>query len=341
MSSDRQFHPPRATGHQPRPSARVLVVGRRGRVAAALGRAVRPASWSLARVGRDGVDLTDAGSVDRLIERFRPDVVVNVAGFADVDGAERAPEAARALNAEGPRHLAAAVARLGASLVHLSTDYVFDGRLGRPYRPDDPTCPLSVYGRTKADGEEAVRAACPRHAIVRGAWLFDAASRNFVTAVLARAAGQSRIPVVADQTGSPTATDDLAASLVALVACLLAGRDEAIGTHHAVGAGHATRHALAAAVLDAAAARGLPTARAVPVPTRREPGAAPRPGWSVLDPTGLARLTGRPPRPWRDAVADVVAAIAAAGPVPADRPSVPDVQRRFLSFQPASEGFSR
>lgn len=341
MSSDRQVHPPRTTGQQPPPSARVLVVGRRGRVAAALGRAVRPASWSLARVGRDGVDLTDEGSVERLLDRFRPDVVINVAGYADVDGAERAPEAARALNADGPRRLAAAVARRGAALVHLSTDYVFDGRLRRPYRPDDPTAPLSVYGRTKADGEEAVRAACPRHAIVRSAWLFDAASRNFVTTVLARAAGQSRIPVVADQTGSPTGTDDLAANLVAFAACLLAGRADAVGTHHAVGAGPATRHALAACVLDAAAAHGLPTARAVPVPTRREPGVATRPGWSVLDPAGLARLTGRPPRPWRDAVADVVAAIAAAGPVPSDRPAVPDVQRRLLSSQPVSEGFPR
>jgi dTDP-4-dehydrorhamnose reductase len=289
---------------------RVLVLGRRGRLAAALARAWWPVGWTVASRGREAFDLGDAASVERMVATVRPDVVVNVAGHSAVDAAEREPELADRLNHRGAASVAAAAERIGAALIHLSTDFVFDGRHDRPYRPADRMRPLSVYGATKAAGEDGVRAACRRHAIVRTAWLFDPQSRNFVTTVLALAVRQDRIDVVHDQTGSPTWTDDLAASLVMLAACLVADVPGAIGTHHCAGEGHVSRLGLAAAVLAAAAASDLPTARAFPARTAPAViGAARRPPWSVLDTSDFRRLTGRGPRPWRDAVEAVVGAM--------------------------------
>lgn len=281
---------------------------------------------------RDDLDITDPRAVDEVVRHHRPDVLVNAAAATDVDGCERDPDTARRVNAEAPGHLAEACTRAGAKLVHLSTDYVFSGQPppaeahgehggpggsagdltgdrttpGRGYREDDPTGPISVYGRTKLDGEDRVRATSPDHLVVRTAWLSGPAG-GFVPTILRLTERHADDPalgplrVVADQTGSPTVADDLA---VALLRAVAAG---ATGTLHLANQGATTWHEVAMTVVAAA---GLDV-EVAPQPAAALDRPAPRPAWSVLD-TGRARTLGIVLRPWEDAVTELVATLRSA-----------------------------
>ncbi|HEY7063240.1 MAG TPA: dTDP-4-dehydrorhamnose reductase [Chloroflexota bacterium] len=187
------------------------------------------------------LDVTDAGRVDAVMREARPDAVVHTAAMTDVDGCERAPDAARAINVEGTANVADACARAGARLVHLSTEYVFDGREG-PYSEDDATNPLGVYARTKLASEQAVAARCPRWAVARTTVLFGFAPHvrpNFVLWLLDQLGQGRRVRVVDDQVGSPTLADNLATMVLALAT------DGAQGIYHTVGASRLDRHSLA------------------------------------------------------------------------------------------------
>ena len=189
-------------------SRKVLVIGRTGQVAQALAYA---GAGRVVNVGRPDLDLRDAVSLSRAIERHAPDIVINAGGFTKVDQAEAEPDAAFALNVDGPRALAVACARKGIPLVHLSTDCVFDGTLARPYCPDDPPVPLSTYGRSKLAGECAVADAAAQHLIVRVSWVFSHLAGNFVRTMLTLAQTLETVTVVSDQTGCPTHAPALAA----------------------------------------------------------------------------------------------------------------------------------
>jgi dTDP-4-dehydrorhamnose reductase len=220
-------------------------------------------------------------------------VVINCAGYTAVDQAEAEPELAWAVNAEGAEAVARACAQAGAHLVHLSTDYVFDGRGRRPYREDDPPAPLSAYGRSKLAGEERVRRVLPGALIVRSAWLFGPGRADFVDKVLARARQGRRVRVVADQVGSPTYTVDLARALVEL------GRRRVGGVLHVVNAGQASRYELARQAVRLA---GLEVELVEPVSSREYVLPAARPAYSVLDSRRAARLLGGPLPTWLDAL---------------------------------------
>jgi len=223
---------------------------------------------------RAALDITDAESVERTLTAVRPDVVINCAAWTDVDGAETAEEQALAINGTGAGNVAAAAERAGAFLVHVSTDYVFDGtsKRGEAWVESDPVAPLGAYGRTKLEGEKLVAAAGADHAIVRTAWLFGPGGRNFVDTMRRLGAERDELQVVADQVGCPTFTGHLADALLTIA------ERRSPGIHHAAGGGACSWFDLALATFEATGTR----VRVMPVTTEAFPRPAARPAWSVL-----------------------------------------------------------
>jgi dTDP-4-dehydrorhamnose reductase len=191
---------------------KALVTGGGGQLALAWA-AAAPAGWTVTALPRAALDIGDEGAVLSLVERMRPDLILNAAAFTAVDRAESEPEQAWRVNRDGAAHVAAAAIACGARLAHVSTDYVFDGRAGRAYRPDDPTSPQGVYGASKLAGEAAVLAAAPDALIVRTAWLYSPLGGNFLETMLRLMRDRPEVRVVADQIGTPTSTASLAAGL--------------------------------------------------------------------------------------------------------------------------------
>lgn len=274
---------------------KLLVTGAGGM----LGRAVVEAAG---RLGHDvfaathaDLDVTDDGAVRRLHAQQRPRSVIHCAAYTDVDGAESDGAAALACNGAGAGNVAAAATEIGAHVVHVSTDYVFDGSKREPWLESDPVAPLGVYGETKLAGERAVAAANPSHAIVRTAWLFGAGGRNFVDTMLALGADRDEVSVVTDQVGCPTWTGHLAGALVEL-----AERPSETGIHHIAGAGSCSWNELAVEVFDRA---GI-DCRVLPTTTDAFPRPAARPAYSVLGSERPAPLTL--PR-WQQGVAEYLA----------------------------------
>ena len=255
-----------------------------------------PQRHELVLLSRSHCDITQPEGVHTGLAAARPQVVIHAAAFTDVDGCERDPTRAMQVNADGTRHVAQATAECGARLIYISTDYVFDGALRRPYTEADAPHPLSVYGRSKLEGERAVREH-PDHLVVRTAWVYGRYGRHFVSAVLERARGGQALRVVNDQLGCPTWTRDLAEALAALLA------NEATGIVHAAGGGFCSRHEFALATLAEAAARGLaPRVPVEPISSAESARPAPRPPYSVLSNCRLGQLGIGPLREWRQAL---------------------------------------
>jgi len=240
------------------------------------------------------LDIADARAVNAAADRIRPDWIINAAAFNDVDGAERAPEQAFAVNAAGAGNLAEAAARVGAAILHVSTDYVFDGSKGSPYTEQDRPNPLSVYGRSKYEGEQRVLASGAAACVVRTAWLYGWQGKNFVKAILAAAERGGPIRVVADQVGSPTATRDLAEAIAGLILAPTPtlphkrGR-ETEGLFHVVNAGACSRFEFAQAIVGG-------RVEVQPITTAEAGRVARRPAYSALTSTrwpatGLSALS--------------------------------------------------
>jgi dTDP-4-dehydrorhamnose reductase len=284
---------------------KLLVLGAGGQVGHELSRLAWPADYRVAAFDRAGVDITQGEAVAAAFERERPDVVINAAAYTAVDRAETEPDMAWAGNCTGPGRLAAACHAAGIPLIHISTDYVFDGSKQGPYREDDAVNPLGVYGRSKEAGDRAVREALPEHVILRTAWVYGAHGHNFVKTMLRVAAERPVLRVVADQTGSPTSAADIAAAIAAIVRRVTAG-DHHWGTYHFAGGGEVTWHGFAEAIFELAAPwRGAPpTVEAIT--TADYPTPARRPANSVLDCRHIGEGFGIVPRPWREALAEVI-----------------------------------
>jgi dTDP-4-dehydrorhamnose reductase len=303
-----------ALRHDPGMSRKILVVGRTGQVAYELQRAAWPAGFGVDYLERPDVDLAEPGSARALVFAKRPDIVVNAAAYTAVDAAESDRDTAFAVNRDGPAELAEACRYIGAALVHYSTDYVYDG--GKPaWVEDDPINPLSVYGRSKAEGDAAIAARLDRHVILRTSWVYSAIGRNFVKTMLRLGAERDRLGIVDDQHGSPTAAADIAAATIAVCAALASGGEDRYGVFHFCGAGTTSWHGFARAIFAGAASRGLKTPRAVdPIATEAYPTPAPRPRGSVLDCGKIARVYGIVAPPWQASLSACLDEIVAGSP---------------------------
>jgi dTDP-4-dehydrorhamnose reductase len=271
---------------------RIAVTGATGMLAKALLPQLESAGHEVLALRREQADVTSFPALRGAIEPFAPQWVVHLAAFTRVDDCERDVELAFRVNGLGARNAALAAAACGASMLTISTDYVFDGRATRPYREYDAVAPLSVYGRSKWAGEEAVREVAPRHVIVRTAWLYGAGGANFVDSILRKARHGEPLAVVNDQRGSPTWTGDLARTLVRLIA---AGE---FGTYHCTNGGECTWHELAEHVVKRSGHDG-PIERTTAAALARP---APRPAYSVLDGSWCEHVTGYRMPHWKDAV---------------------------------------
>jgi dTDP-4-dehydrorhamnose reductase len=271
----------------------LIVTGAAGMLAKALVPALEAAGHDVLAPVEAQFDVTSPpASLVHDIEAWRTDWVIHLAAFTKVDDCESQPETAHAVNAEGSRNVAIAAHQAGAGVVALSTDYVFDGRGTTPYREDHPAAPQSVYGRTKWEGEQAVRETVSRHQIVRTAWLYGAGGPNFVDTILRKARAGERLRVVDDQRGSPTFTVDLAEGLTRLLAT---GR---AGTFHCTNSGDCTWYDLAAHVI-ARAGLQIPLER---TDSAGFPRPAKRPAYSVLSNAAFEAATGWRMPHWKDAV---------------------------------------
>jgi dTDP-4-dehydrorhamnose reductase len=280
---------------------RVLITGAGGMLGQDLARAAHRAGLEYAALARSELDSTAAEAVRAALVRARPALVVNCAAWTDVDGAESAPEAALQINARGAENVAAAAASVGAWTVHISSDYVFDGAKREPYVESDPTAPLSAYGRSKLEGEQAVaRAARDAHTVVRSSWLFGAGGRCFPATILRLAAKRDQLEVVDDQVGSPTVTGHLAAALIGLAS---AGTPP-LGIVHLAGGGSCSWFEFATEIVRAA---GL-SAEVRPCSTADMPRPAPRPAYSVLG--SERRELARALPDWRDGLEQYLAETA-------------------------------
>ncbi len=292
---------------------RLLVTGSAGQLALSLAhRAGGRDDLEVRFAARPAVDLTQPGSVAAAILSERPGVVINAAAYTAVDDAENQPGLAHRLNAEAAGEAAGAAAEVDAVIVQISTDYVFGGgRNDRPYREDDPVQPLGIYGRSKLAGEELVRAANPRHAILRTAWLYSPFGRNFVKSMIAAAQARPVLTVVDDQHGSPTSALDLADAVLTLVDAWRGGAEPAGGaTYHVASSGVTSWCGLAEAVMAECRQFGLPAAEVRPIRSEDWPTRAERPRYSALDSSKFAAETGFRMPDWRASVGSVVRQLA-------------------------------
>ncbi len=277
----------------------VLVTGASGQLGTEL-RALLPADRTVFADLADGpdtlaLDIADARAVRAFFRGTPVAAVVNAAAYTAVDKAESEPALAERVNAEGPGILAAACAEAGARLVHVSTDFVFGGNAaaeGRPLRPEDPVAPLSVYGRSKAEGEQRVLATCPRAVVLRTSWLYSAHGGNFVKTMLRLGRERDTLGVVDDQYGTPTWARDLARAVLPFLDEPLTAAD--YGIYHYTNTGRTTWAGFARAIMEGAGlsctVQGIPT-EAYPTPARR-------PAWSVLDTTRWTERFGPEPPAW-------------------------------------------
>lgn len=289
----------------------ILVFGGTGQLGRELVRAAATRGVALQAASRVQTDIADAAAVAAALARWQPDLVVNAAAYTNVDGAESHFAEARRANEVGPAVIAQACAAAGAALVHISTDYVFDGSNDGAYRESDPVRPINAYGRSKAAGEEALRRAHKDHVILRTAWVYSEFGRNFLKTVLQLADTRDELRIVADQHGSPTSARELAEAILD-IAPRLATDGRLWGTYHFTADGATTWHGFAECIVAAAAPITGRQPRVTPIMTTDYPTPAKRPANSRLDCSLFAQTFGLSPRPWREAAQATARALATA-----------------------------
>ena len=292
---------------------RILVTGTQGQIARALLERGAAEGVAIEALGRPVYDLLRPSRLAEAVEASGADVVVNAAAYTAVDKAESEPEIAAAINGAAAGEIAWAAALRAAPVIQLSTDYVFDGALGRPYREDDPLTPINAYGRSKLAGERAVAAANPRHVILRTAWVYSPFGANFVKTMLRLGETRDTVRVVADQIGSPTSAFDIADAILAIARRLTTAPGDATsyGVFHLVGSGEASWADFADAVFAEARRFGRAPVVVVPIVTADYPTPARRPANSRLDTGKLQAVYGIRPPEWRASLASCVERLAA------------------------------
>lgn len=284
---------------------RILVAGRQGMLAQELVPSLEASGFEVVsrgrRRGRPELDICQIASIRQVFKEVQPALVINVAAYTAVDKAESEPDVAFAVNRDGAAWLAEACHSARIPLIHVSTDYVFDGTATCPYKEDDPVGPLGVYGQSKWEGEQAIRICHREHLIVRSAWLYSRQGTNFVNTMLRLAEEREDLQIVKDQQGCPTWTKDLASALTAMCERIKLGRSIIPwGTYHFCGAGETTWHGFAQAIIEEASVfQKLAVKRIIPIPTEAYPTPARRPRYSVLDCSKIQDSFGIIPPTWR------------------------------------------
>ena len=291
-------------------SVDILLTGARGQVGWEVARRAKTAGLTVQAYGHAELDIAQRDAVMRAVEAAAPKAVINAGAYTAVDKAESEREAAFAVNRDGPRYLAEACARAGIPLIHISTDYVFDGAKTSAYIEDDPVAPLGVYGASKLAGEDAVRASGAKHVILRTAWVYGVEGNNFVKTTLRLGRERDTLRVVADQRGCPTFAGDLADAILAVYRNVTTNpNSEMWGTFHCANSDPTTWNAFARKIFDLAAPKlgKKPTVEAIT--TAEYPTPAKRPANSVLDCGKIKRIHGIALRPWPPALEDMLNAI--------------------------------
>jgi dTDP-4-dehydrorhamnose reductase len=275
-----------------------LVTGALGQLGSEVVRCFRGLGHTVVAPGKRELNLLRPDQIRQAVTDARPDWVINCAAYTQVDKAESDAATAFRINRDGAEYLAQAVSRSGGRMLHVSTDYVFDGQQDWPYRETDVTKPKSVYGRSKLAGEQAVLAALPAAIVLRTAWVYGVRGRNFVKTMLRLAATGQELRVVDDQKGTPTAAADIAQAIAGLTNC------DTRGVFHFTAAGETTWYGFAVAILDEARRIGfrIRTQSVVPISTAEYPVAADRPAYSVLDTAKIQPCLDRPVPAWRDSL---------------------------------------
>jgi len=284
---------------------RILITGINGQLGQELQQSLT--DYNVIGVGRETLDLTQPDKISQMMDEVKPDLVINAAAYTAVDKAESEPEIAKATNAIAPGILAKEAQKIGVPLIHISTDYVFDGSQSRPYLDTDTTNPLGVYGQSKLAGEQAIRENCNLHIILRTAWVYGVGGKgNFVKTMLKLGSEREEIRVVADQVGSPTWTGDLASAIAQLLPQL---SPEIAGTYHYTNSGVASWYDFAVAIFEEAKQLGFPlkVQRIIPITTADYPTPARRPAYSVLYCGKIAAVLDTHPPHWRQALRQMLA----------------------------------
>ena len=287
---------------------KIILIGNQGM----LGRDLQPrleyAGFNLKGLDIDELDITRSDDITLCFESFGPNIIINCAAYTAVDKAESEPDIAFSINKDGPANLANACEKFNIPLVHLSTDYVFDGNAKRPYREEDPVNPLGVYGRSKWAGEEAVRSCLKKHIIVRTSWLYGVHGHNFVKTVLKIAHDKDEIKVVADQKGCPTWTKDLSDALVNLTERIHNDLSGILwGTYHFCGDGSTTWYEFTQAIVNEVSKRSvIKPLRVIPIMTSEYPTPAKRPMWSVMDCSKIKKIFNIHPEKWKNGLTSML-----------------------------------
>jgi dTDP-4-dehydrorhamnose reductase len=295
---------------------KLVVTGANGQVTLALQEGAAAAGFEVVTLSRPEFDLADAGNAAALLAKYKPDVVISAAAYTAVDLAESNAVEAEAVNATGPGRLAAACAALDLPILHLSTDYVFDGTKTTPYNEQDATGPTGVYGATKLAGEKAVASANPRHVILRTAWVYAHEGKNFVKTMLKLAETRPQLGVVSDQLGCPTYASDIASALFDIARQVKgkAAGETCFGTFNLSGSGDSSWAGFASAIFALAAQHGMPAASVNPIAAADYPTPARRPANSRLNGAKLREVFGVTLPHWHDGLARCIARLAISKP---------------------------
>lgn len=285
-----------------------LITGANGQVGYCLTQQLQDEHEILA-VGRNELDITDQSAVKKAIENFCPNVIINAAAHTAVDRAETEIELSKAINVKGPQYLAEAAKSVGAAILHISTDYVFDGQRAGKYKESDATDPQGVYGKTKLEGEQAVAAANDKFIVLRTAWVFGEHGNNFVKTMLRLAKTRDTLGVVADQVGGPTYAGDIAKALIQIAEKIIAGEKVEYGVYHLTGEPYVSWYEFAKAIFAEAVSQNvlekLPLVNAIT--TADYPTPAKRPANSCLDLTKIQQVFGIKPSDWQKALKNIKA----------------------------------
>jgi len=282
---------------------KILIIGSNGQLGWELCQRGKPHGFDIIPLDIPEFDITDPGAVKKSINQPGVSLVVNAAAYTAVDKAESEPKKAFAINCDGPADLAASCNEAGIPLVHISTDYVFDGTREQPYLETDPLSPLGVYGKSKAQGETIVRSLLTDHIIIRTAWLYGIHGNNFVKTMLALGKEKETLRVVADQYGCPTSAADLAEAILTIAEQIKERPDIPWGTYHYCGKGKTTWHGFAEKIFELAKQYNLfSIKKVIPVTTAEYPTPAKRPLNSVMDCSMLTKNFGILPAPWQESL---------------------------------------